>query len=104
MTADTGNVLRGISRNRSEPERVPYRLADESASVGETGESACCQRCDLMKARQRFGAVALHHFCSGFDAFRARRAREFLEKTNRRELAINKRLFAGDPDPFRPVD
>jgi hypothetical protein len=53
-----------------------------------------------------WGLSHLHHFLErGFDAFVAMRgAREFLEKTNRRELAINKRLFDGDPDPFRPVD
>lgn len=61
----------------------------------------------MMKApAAMWGLSHLHHFLQrGFDAFVAMRgAHEFLEKTNRRELAINKRLFAGDPDPFRPVD
>ena len=61
----------------------------------------------MMKApAAMWGLSHLHHFLQrGFDAFVAMRgAREFLEKTNRRELAINKRLFAGDPDPFRAVD
>lgn len=61
----------------------------------------------MMKApAAMWGLSHLHHFLQrGFDAFVAMRgAREFLEKTNRRELAINQRLFAADPDPFRPVD
>ena len=61
----------------------------------------------MMKApAAMWGLSHLHHFLErGFDAFVAMRgAREFLEKTNRRELTINKRLFAGDPDPFRSVD
>jgi hypothetical protein len=61
----------------------------------------------MMKApAAMWGLSHLHRFLQrGFDAFVAMRgAREFLEKTNHRELAINKRLFAGDPDPFRPVD
>ena len=61
----------------------------------------------MMKApAAMWGLSHLHHFLQrGFDAFVAMRgAHEFLEKTNRRELAINKRLFAGDTDPFRPVD
>ena len=31
-------------------------------------------------------------------------ARKFLATIKRRELAINARLFAREPDPFRPVD
>ena len=61
----------------------------------------------MMKApAAMWGLSHLHHFLQrGFDAFVAMRgAHEFLEKTNRCELAINKRLFAGDTDPFRPVD
>ena len=61
----------------------------------------------MMKApAAMWGLSHLHHFLQrGFDAFVGMRgAREFLEKTNRRELAINQRLFASDPDPFRPVE
>lgn len=61
----------------------------------------------MMKAPAAlWGLSHLHRFLQrGFDAFVGMRgAREFLEKTNRRELAINQRLFAGDPEPFRPVD
>jgi hypothetical protein len=31
-------------------------------------------------------------------------ATEFLGTVRRREFAINTRLFAQEPDPFRPVD
>ena len=61
----------------------------------------------MMKApAAMWGLSHLHRFLQrGFDAFVGMRgAREFLEKTNRRELAINQRLFASDPEPFRPVD
>ena len=61
----------------------------------------------MMKAPAAlWGLSHLHQFLQrGFDAFVAMRgAGEFLEKTNRRELAINQRLFAGDRDPFRPVE
>ncbi len=61
----------------------------------------------MMKApAAMWGLSHLHRFLQrGFDAFVGMRgAREFLEKTNRRELAINERLFASDPDPFRPVE
>jgi hypothetical protein len=61
----------------------------------------------MMKApAAMWGLSHLHRFLqSGFDAFVGMRgAREFLQTTNRRELAINERLFAGDPDPFRPVE
>jgi len=61
----------------------------------------------MMKApAAMWGLSHLHRFLQrGFDAFVGMRgATEFLEKTNRRELAINKRLFASDPDPFRPVE
>ncbi|MBA2547419.1 MAG: hypothetical protein H0V16_03035 [Burkholderiaceae bacterium] len=53
-----------------------------------------------------WGLSHLHRFLQrGFDAFVGMRgAREFLEKTNRRELAINRRLFASDPEPFRPLE
>ncbi len=53
-----------------------------------------------------WGLSHLHRFLeSGFDAFVGMRgAREFLQTTNRRELTINERLFADDPDPFRPVE
>jgi len=48
----------------------------------------------------------LHRFLQrGFDAFVGMRgARAFLETTNRRELVTNERLFAGDPDPLRPIE
>ncbi len=61
----------------------------------------------MMKAPAAlWGLSHLHRFLQrGFDAFVGMRgAREFLEKTNRRELAINERLFASDPEPFRPVE
>ena len=61
----------------------------------------------MMKApAAMWGLSHLHRFLQrGFDAFVGMRgAREFLQTTNRRELAINDRLFAGDPDPFRLVE
>jgi hypothetical protein len=61
----------------------------------------------MMKApAAMWGLSHLHRFLQrGFDAFVGMRgAREFLQTTNRRELAINERLFAGDRDPFRPVE
>lgn len=61
----------------------------------------------MMKAPAAMWRLShLHRFLQrGFDAFVGMRgAREFLQTTNRRELAINERLFAGDPDPFRPVE
>ena len=61
----------------------------------------------MMKApAAMWGLSHLHRFLErGFDAFVGMRgAREFLQTTNRRELAINQRLFAGDPDPFRAVE
>jgi len=61
----------------------------------------------LMKApAAMWGLGHLHRFLQrGFDAFAAMRgSHDFLQATNRRELTINQRLFAGDPDPFRPVD
>lgn len=61
----------------------------------------------MMKApAAMWGLSHLHRFLQrGFDAFVGMKgAREFLQTTNRRELAINERLFAGDPDPFRPVE
>ncbi len=60
----------------------------------------------MMKAPAAvWGLSHLQRFLQrGFDAFVGMRgAREFLETTNRRELAINERLFASDADPFRPV-
>ena len=60
----------------------------------------------MMKApATMWGLSHLHRFLEkGFDAFVAMRgAREFLQTINHRELVINERLFAGDPDPFRPV-
>jgi hypothetical protein len=61
----------------------------------------------MMKApAAMWGLSHLHRFLQrGFDAFVGMRgAREFLQTTIQRELAINERLFAGDPDPFRPVE
>ncbi len=61
----------------------------------------------MMKApAMMWGLSHLHRFLQrGFDAFVGMKgAREFLQTTNRRELAINERLFAGDADPFRPVE
>ena len=61
----------------------------------------------MMKApAAMWGLSHLHRFLQrGFDAFVGMKgAREFLQTTNRRELAINERLFAGDPDPFRLVE
>ncbi|MGE5160976.1 MAG: FFLEELY motif protein [Betaproteobacteria bacterium] len=55
---------------------------------------------------EMWGLSHLHHFLQrGFDAFAAMGgAREFLATIKRRESAVNRRLFARDPDPFRPVD
>ncbi len=61
----------------------------------------------MMKApATMWGLSHLHRFLQrGFVSFVGMRgAREFLQTTNRRELAINRRLFAGDIDPFRPVE
>lgn len=55
---------------------------------------------------EAWGYGHLHHFLyRGFNAFaRMGGARKFLATIKRRELAINARLFALEPDPFRPVD
>jgi len=55
---------------------------------------------------EMWGLSHLHHFLErGFDAFSGMRgAREFLSTIRRRESIVNQRLFARDPDPFRPVD
>lgn len=55
---------------------------------------------------EAWGYGHLHHFLyRGFNAFaRMGGARQFLATIKRRELAINARLFAREPDPFRPVD
>lgn len=55
---------------------------------------------------EAWGYGHLHHFLHrGFHAFsKMGGAREFLATIRRRELAINTRLFAREPDPFRPVD
>jgi hypothetical protein len=61
----------------------------------------------MMKApAEMWGLSHLHHFLQrGFDAFAGMRgASEFLATVERRESAINCRLFAGEADPFRPVD
>jgi hypothetical protein len=61
----------------------------------------------MMKApAELWGLSHLHHFLSrGFESFAGMRgAREFLATIERRETEVNRRLFAGDPDPFRPVD
>lgn len=54
---------------------------------------------------EAMGYGHLHHFLHrGFHAFaRMGGAREFLATVNRREKVINARLFAREPDPFRPV-
>jgi hypothetical protein len=54
---------------------------------------------------EMWGLSHLHHFLQrGFDAFAGMGgAREFLATIRRRESAVNHRLFARDPDPFRPV-
>jgi len=55
---------------------------------------------------EAWGYGHLHHFLyRGFHAFAGMRgARDFLATIKRRELAINARLFAREPEPFRPVD
>jgi hypothetical protein len=55
---------------------------------------------------EMWGLSHLHHFLQrGFDAFAGMGgAREFLATIRRRESAVNHRLFARDPEPFRPVD
>lgn len=55
---------------------------------------------------EAWGYGNLHHFLyRGFHAFAGMGgANDFLETIRRRETVINARLFAGDPDPFRPVD
>jgi len=55
---------------------------------------------------EAWGYSHLHHFLyRGFHAFAAMGgADEFLETIRRRELTINARLYAREPDPFRPVD
>jgi len=61
----------------------------------------------MMKApAEMWGLAHLHHFLQrGFDAFADMRgASEFLATISRRESMINRRLFAGEADPFRPVD
>lgn len=61
----------------------------------------------MMKApAELWGLSHLHHFLQrGFDAFSGMRgAREFLATIERRESEVNRRLFAEDPEPFRPVD
>lgn len=55
---------------------------------------------------EAWGYGHLHHFLyRGFHAFAGMGgADEFLGTIRRRELEISARLFAGVPDPFRPVD
>lgn len=55
---------------------------------------------------EALGFAQLHHFLRrGFSAFAAMRgAGEFLATIKRRESAINQRLFAREPDPFRPIE
>ena len=56
---------------------------------------------DVVVARPQ----AQHFLERGFDAFSGMRgAKDFLATIRRRELEVNRRLFARDPDPFRPVD
>jgi hypothetical protein len=61
----------------------------------------------MMKApAEAWGYAELHHFLHrGFHAFSGMGgAGEFLATIERRERAINARLFAREADPFRPVD
>jgi hypothetical protein len=53
-----------------------------------------------------WGLAHLHHFLQrGFDAFAGMgSAREFLGTIRRRETEVNRRLFARESEPFRPVD
>lgn len=55
---------------------------------------------------EMWGLSHLHHFLQrGFDAFSGMGgARDFLTTIRRRESIINHRLFARDPDPFRPAE
>ena len=55
---------------------------------------------------EMWGLSHLHHFLQrGFDAFAGMGgAREFLATIRRRESVVNRRLFARERDPFRPVD
>lgn len=55
---------------------------------------------------EMWGLSHLHHFLQrGFDAFAGMGgAQEFLATIRRRESAVNRRLFARDPQPFRPVE
>lgn len=55
---------------------------------------------------EMWGLSHLHHFLQrGFDAFAGMGgASDFLATIRRRESVVNRRLFAGDPEPFRPVD
>jgi hypothetical protein len=55
---------------------------------------------------EMWGLSHLHHFLQrGFDAFAGMGgAKEFLATIRRRESAVNHRLFARDPQPFRPVE
>jgi hypothetical protein len=54
---------------------------------------------------EMWGLDHLHHFLQhGFESFSGMRgAREFIATIERREREINRRLYAGDADPFRPV-
>ncbi len=61
----------------------------------------------MMKApAESWGFAQLHHFLHrGFTAFAAMRgAGEFLAIIQRRERELNRRLFAGEADPFRPME
>jgi hypothetical protein len=55
---------------------------------------------------EMWGLANLHNFLHhGFESFSGMNgAREFIATIERREREINRRLYAGDPDPFRPVD
>ena len=104
------NYAEGYRATGTEAERVrQIELADR---IGKALEKLAkvpmlSTMLHMMKAPAAiWGLSHLHRFLQrGFDAFVGMRgAREFLEKTNRRELAINERLFASDPEPFRPVE
>jgi hypothetical protein len=61
----------------------------------------------MMRApAEMWGLAHLHHFLQrGFDAFAGMgSAREFLGTIRRRETEVNRRLFARESEPFRPVD
>lgn len=106
----TSNYVDAYRATASEAERVnQIELAEK---IGKALEKLAkvpmlSTMLHMMKApAAMWGLSHLHRFLErGFDSFVAMRgAQEFLQTTNRRELVINERLFAGDADPFRAVD